>query len=121
MAGANPIPYVTMNGVGVVNTFIPAAFVNQTTPQERVSIVESGGKIPDALDLNSTIAFSPNPVVLNAGDSKVMTLTISIPKSWPDAAVGQDIWYALNFQPLENYNLPDFQITQTGIQVHVVS
>jgi hypothetical protein len=119
-AGNSPPDQVKVQATGITSNFyIPSAIANLTTPEQRADEIQRTGKISGALDLSSTISFSPQAIILKPGESQIMNATIIIPAVWPKAAVGDTLLYDFAFTITVENGKGDVVQYRTPIQVHI--
>ncbi|MDE2589477.1 MAG: hypothetical protein KGL95_07405, partial [Patescibacteria group bacterium] len=117
----NPLPQVTVGIMGIQTDLIPPSIIKSTTPHERAEYHRiHGNPMPGIIDLNSLVTYSQKSVTLAPGQSSNMTMTITIPKSWPDDLVGKTILFNTVFS-YGKASTHDLLIEPTSVGVHVVS
>ena len=61
------------------------------TPEERSELIKEGKPIPGIIPLSSFVSYSDSLVTVNAGETKSIQMTISIPSSLPDEMLQKSI------------------------------
>jgi hypothetical protein len=91
VAGSSPIPALVLDLSAPKGLIIPAYAAGALTPNQRAQLLQQGKPIPDSLQENQTMTFSPNVVTLLPGNSATVDVAITIPANWPTQLIGTSI------------------------------
>lgn len=80
--------------------------VNSTTVEEKVALLEQGKTVPGLIPLSTFVTYSPAQIMLDAGETKSITATVTIPKTLPDEMVGKSIHINPDLKVIELQDAP---------------
>lgn len=85
------------------NLGLPSSAADMT-PEERTELIKQGKPIPGTIPLSSFVRYSDPQITVNAGETKSIQMTITIPKSLPDEMLQKSIHISPNLTIVEMQN-----------------
>lgn len=76
------------------------------TPEERSELIKEGKAIPGTIPLSSFVTYSDSLLTLNAGETKSIQMTITIPNNLPDEMLQKSIHISPDLTILEMQSRP---------------
>lgn len=99
--GINAVPKLTVVADRISGIVLPPSVAKSSTPEERFALTQEGKSIAGALELNPLVRFTPNAIMLTPGESKTVSMDVTIPKTWPDEMVNKGADFSPSFKILE--------------------
>ncbi|HEX7033768.1 MAG TPA: hypothetical protein VF172_12290, partial [Nitrososphaera sp.] len=80
--------------------------LEMTTIEERAKLAMEGKPIPGSIALSNLVRFSETNIALNAGETKTIDVTISLPSDLTEEVVGKSIHFAPRLEITEMVDAP---------------
>ncbi len=106
IASTHPLPFVKVHYAGLSSGEVPSC-----APMPQIS--------SEVINFTSSTQSTSDEFLLDAGESKVIFLKITIPSDWPKCVNSPMFWH-LDFMNSDNYNPKDFLMDNTGFSIRVM-
>jgi hypothetical protein len=93
---------IVMPGNSMQSILIEDHAMSALSEDEVRRIVEEKVNAPGIIYTNDFVTYVPSTIVLDANETKIVEMIITIPPTWPDSLLGEPVNFSFTFDVLEN-------------------